>query len=109
MEPAYIQTRAVLLLLLAPVWATAVRPGIRRLGDTVIVVQDTAQPVVLQAMMNATVSDLEFQASWPQEQHQLRRVLGSTPAQEPISTSSGMPSDFNAMRVKTELATVRHV
>lgn len=61
MEPAYIQTRAVLLLLLAPVWATAVRPGIRRLGDTVIVVQDTAQPVVLQAMMNATVSDLEFQ------------------------------------------------
>jgi hypothetical protein len=54
----------VLLLLLAPVWATAVGPGVRRLGDTAYVAKKTAQPVVLQAMLNVSISDLDFQASW---------------------------------------------
>jgi hypothetical protein len=62
----YTHAAVVLLLLLAPVWATA--EGLRRLGDTVLVYQDVAQPVVLQAMMNVSVSDLEFQASWRQQQ-----------------------------------------
>jgi hypothetical protein len=65
------QVAVVLLLLLAPVWATA--EGVRRLGDTVLVYQDVAQPVALQAMMNVSVSDLEYQASWRQQRQWLSR------------------------------------
>ncbi|WIA28307.1 hypothetical protein OEZ86_010858 [Tetradesmus obliquus] len=62
MQSAYTQAALVVLLLfLAPFWAAAAEPGSRRLGDTAYVVQETSQPALLHALMNASVSLLEFQ------------------------------------------------
>uniref|UniRef100_A0A383VPR0 Protein kinase domain-containing protein n=1 Tax=Tetradesmus obliquus TaxID=3088 RepID=A0A383VPR0_TETOB len=62
MHSAYTQAALVVLLLfLAPFWAAAAEPGSRRLGETAYVVQETSQPALLHALMNASVSLLEFQ------------------------------------------------
>ncbi|WIA08244.1 hypothetical protein OEZ85_007689 [Tetradesmus obliquus] len=62
MQSAYTQAALVVLLLfLAPFWAAAAEPGSRRLGKTAYVVQETSQPALVHALMNASVSLLEFQ------------------------------------------------
>jgi hypothetical protein len=75
----------VLLLLLAPVWSTA--EGVRRRGETILVQQDVAQPVVLQAMMNVSVSELVYEASWRNSGRVcVRGALGATAAQHSAIT-----------------------
>lgn len=76
MQSAYTQAALVVLLLfLAPFWAAAAEPGSRRLGETAYVVQETSQPALLHALMNASVSLLEFQVS---RFKQLRELHTST-------------------------------